>query len=66
MTEDYEITVEFDADYRWRFRQLELVGIDRLAAARLARCGADWHVIAKAAEDGATDTQLLDLFASDD
>jgi hypothetical protein len=62
---DFDITVEFDTDYMWRFNQLELVGIERNAAMRLARCGADWHVIAQAAENGATDAQLLDLFAND-
>lgn len=61
-----DIRMSVDDEFLWRLKQLELVGIDRFPAVRLAMCSADWHVIAKAAQDGATDQQLLDLFLDDE
>jgi len=63
MTDD--IRMEVDTEFSWRLKQLELVGIEHFPAFRLAMCSTDWHVIANAAEDGATDEQLLDLFLDD-
>lgn len=66
---DPELVVELEVDREWlkvrQFKQAqyEAAGIEEFAAFRLALDpDLDWHQVVKAAQDGASDRQLTDLY----